>query len=69
MGLKKEGNEDDDKEMRGTRTQCNGNDEGKSGNSSWIFEVGPALDQITGTLKISGYYPRLKSRTAEKKEA
>lgn len=54
MGLKKEGNEDDDKEMRGTRTQCNGNDEGKSGNSSWIFEVGPALDQITGTLKISG---------------
>jgi len=43
LGLKKEGNEDDDKEMRGTRTQWNGNDEGKSGISTWIFKVGPAF--------------------------
>jgi len=43
-GFKEKGNEHDDKEMRRTRTQWNGNAEGKSGNSTTSFKVGPALD-------------------------
>ncbi|KAK7341079.1 hypothetical protein VNO80_24003 [Phaseolus coccineus] len=60
MGLKKEENEDDDKEMRGTRTQWNGNDEGKSGNSSWSFKNGSRVGLNHGNTENRGLSSELK---------